>query len=91
MRALSAVFCILPPVLRSKATDAAQIAQRLKLAILCAVSTKQKGAVPAVALTAFAREADRRRALLAGYRAHLAKPVEATQLLATVARLAGRR
>lgn len=48
------------------------------------------GSTPAAALTAFARESDRKRALLAGYQAHLAKPVDAARLVATVARLAGR-
>lgn len=43
--------------------------------------------VPAVALTAFARPEDRQRALEAGYQAHLAKPVEAPELLSTAARL----
>jgi hypothetical protein len=46
--------------------------------------------VPAIALTAFARAEDRRRALLAGYQSHLAKPVEPADLLAAVASLLGR-
>jgi CheY-like chemotaxis protein len=46
------------------------------------------GGIPAIALTAFARSEDRTRALLAGYQAHLAKPVESTELLATVASFA---
>jgi PAS domain S-box-containing protein len=50
----------------------------------------QKGQIPAVALTAFARTEDRRRAALAGFHTHLAKPVEASELLAIVASLAGR-
>jgi CheY-like chemotaxis protein len=45
--------------------------------------------VPAIALTAYARPEDRRRALRAGYQAHLAKPVEATDLLATIASFVG--
>jgi CheY-like chemotaxis protein len=45
---------------------------------------------PAVALTAYARGEDRRRAILAGYQAHIAKPVETGELLAVVASLAGR-
>lgn len=44
--------------------------------------------VPAAALTAFARAEDRARALGAGYQAHLTKPIEAADLLATVATLA---
>jgi CheY-like chemotaxis protein len=46
--------------------------------------------VPAAALTALARVADRRRALMAGYQTHLTKPVDPTELVATVASLAGR-
>jgi signal transduction histidine kinase/ActR/RegA family two-component response regulator len=46
--------------------------------------------VPAVALTAFVRTEDRRRALLAGYQSHLAKPVDPGELIAVVAMLAGR-
>jgi signal transduction histidine kinase/ActR/RegA family two-component response regulator len=47
------------------------------------------GKTPAVALTAFARSEDRTRAMLAGYQMHLAKPVEAAELIATVASVAG--
>jgi CheY-like chemotaxis protein len=47
------------------------------------------GAVPAIALTAFARSKDRVRAMLAGYNVHVAKPVEPQELIATVATLAG--
>ena len=49
------------------------------------------GDVPAAALTAYARAEDRQRALDAGYQTHLAKPVDPAELIATVARLAGRR
>jgi CheY-like chemotaxis protein len=45
---------------------------------------------PTVALTAYARADDRRRALLAGFQAHIAKPVEGGELLAVIASLAGR-
>jgi CheY-like chemotaxis protein len=48
---------------------------------------EQGGAVPAIALTAFARAEDRTRALLAGYQLHLAKPVVPAELLAAVASL----
>jgi PAS domain S-box-containing protein len=40
--------------------------------------------VPAIALTAFAREADRRMAIEAGYQEHVGKPVEPTQLLTAI-------
>jgi signal transduction histidine kinase/PAS domain-containing protein len=46
--------------------------------------------VPAAALTAFARSEDRTRALLYGYQAHITKPVEPAELLATVVSLTGR-
>ena len=48
------------------------------------------GRVPAIALTAFSRLEDRTRALMAGYQAHLAKPVDAHELTITVASVAGR-
>jgi CheY-like chemotaxis protein len=41
--------------------------------------------VPAVAVTAFASDVDRRRALDAGYQVHLSKPVDPAALIATVA------
>jgi PAS domain S-box-containing protein len=46
--------------------------------------------IPAIALTAYARVQDRMRAILAGYSTHVAKPVEATELITVVASLAGR-
>ncbi len=46
------------------------------------------GAVPAVALTAFAREEDRVRAIAAGYDEHVPKPLEPAVLFAVIARLA---
>lgn len=48
------------------------------------------GDVPAVALTALARSEDRRRAIVAGFDMHVAKPTEAGELIAVVARLAHR-
>lgn len=46
--------------------------------------------LPAVALTAYAREQDREQALKAGYDRHLAKPVDPDELLATLVRLRDR-
>ncbi len=46
--------------------------------------------LPAVALTAFARAEDRRRAMLAGFQVHVAKPVDPDELTAIVASLVGR-
>jgi PAS domain S-box-containing protein len=51
---------------------------------------EEGGRVPAVALTAFARPEDRRRALIAGYQSHVAKPVVPEDLVAVIATLAGR-
>lgn len=50
----------------------------------------QGGRIPMVALTAFGRTSDRVRALDAGFQMHLKKPVEPSELLATVASLATR-
>jgi len=49
------------------------------------------GETPAAALTAYARDEDRERALDAGYQMHIAKPISAGQLVMTIARLVGRR
>jgi len=46
--------------------------------------------LPAIALTAYASAEDRERALAAGYDAHVAKPVDADELGAALARLASR-
>ena len=48
------------------------------------------GQIPALALTAYAREEDRSRALWAGYDAHLAKPITGESLLAVCATIARR-
>jgi CheY-like chemotaxis protein len=55
-----------------------------------AMSPREGGRVPAIALTAFARSEDRTRTMLAGYNVHLSKPVEPAELIAAVASLAGR-
>lgn len=57
---------------------------------LRAMSEKDGGRTPAVALTAFARSEDRRQAMLAGFDVHVAKPVEPGELVAVVSRLASR-
>jgi signal transduction histidine kinase len=43
--------------------------------------------VPAVAVTAYASELDRRRALAAGFQAHVSKPLDAIQLVQIIQRL----
>jgi CheY-like chemotaxis protein len=48
------------------------------------------GTTPAAAVTALARSEDRRRALLAGFQTHVAKPVDVIELIAVVATLARR-
>jgi len=50
-----------------------------------AVTARDGAPLPAIALTAYARAADRRRALEAGFKWHLAKPVEPSELVAAVA------
>ncbi|MBC8065245.1 MAG: PAS domain S-box protein, partial [Chlorobia bacterium] len=47
-------------------------------------------AIPATALTAFARSSDRTKALMAGFQSHVGKPVDPVELLVTVAALVGR-
>jgi signal transduction histidine kinase/ActR/RegA family two-component response regulator len=42
------------------------------------------GRIPAIALTAYTRTADRTRALAAGFQTHMGKPVEPTELVAAV-------
>ena len=46
--------------------------------------------VPAIALTALARDEDRKQALLAGYQVHISKPVDPAELVTVIATLAGR-
>ena len=48
------------------------------------------GGLPAIALTAFSRSEDRTRALRAGFLVHVSKPVEPSELVATVASVVGR-
>lgn len=55
-----------------------------------ALSRDDGGDIPAAALTAYARDADRSQALAAGYQMHIAKPIGAGQLVSMIARLAGR-
>jgi signal transduction histidine kinase/CheY-like chemotaxis protein len=47
------------------------------------------GSIPALALTAYARSEDRMKAVRAGFQMHMAKPVEAAELLTMVSSLAG--
>lgn len=45
--------------------------------------------LPAIALTALAGSEDRRRALVAGFQVHVAKPIDASELTAAIAALSG--
>jgi CheY-like chemotaxis protein len=58
------------------------------IASVRALAPGQGGATPAVALTAYGRTQDRRRALNAGFNIHVPKPVDPGELTAVVAELA---
>jgi CheY-like chemotaxis protein len=64
-------------------TDGYELIQRIR-----ELETGGARHIPAVALTAFARSEDRTRALRAGYQVHIAKPVEPSELVATLASFA---
>jgi PAS domain S-box-containing protein len=51
---------------------------------------EQGGAIPAVAVTAYARVEDRLRALQAGFQMHVAKPVEPAELITVLASVVGK-
>jgi CheY-like chemotaxis protein len=51
-------------------------------------SRARQGAIPAIALTAYARAVDRTRSLNAGFQMHLTKPVQPTELTAAVSAVA---
>lgn len=55
-----------------------------------ASESKQEDPIPAVALTAYAREEDYKQAIEAGFQRHIPKPVEPNELVAAVAQLVGR-
>ena len=55
-----------------------------------ALPAEEGGNTPAAALTAYARVADRTRALRAGFQLHVPKPVEPSELIAVIANLARR-
>jgi CheY-like chemotaxis protein len=61
------------------------------LAAVRAKAPEAGGEVPAAALTAYSRPEDRAASMLAGYDAHLSKPVDLHELIATVVRLRARR
>ncbi|HEX5875995.1 MAG TPA: PAS domain S-box protein [Pyrinomonadaceae bacterium] len=49
-----------------------------------ALPPEEGGRIPAIAVTAYAGASDRRRALLAGFQTHLAKPIEPDDLVAVI-------
>ena len=53
------------------------------------LEAERGGQIPAIALTAFAREEDRLKAMQAGFQRHVSKPVEPAKLATVVANLAG--
>ena len=64
--------------------DGYSLVRRLRL-----LPPEEGGRVPAIALSAYAREEDRLRALAAGFQQHLAKPLDPADLIAVVARTSG--
>jgi CheY-like chemotaxis protein len=63
--------------------DGYSLIQRLRSGVV-----PGSASIPAAALTAFARDEDRRLALAAGFQMHLAKPIDADALVSAVASLA---
>ena len=53
------------------------------------LDAESKRNIPAIALTAFSRNTDRRRALVERFNRHMGKPVEPMALVRAIAELAG--
>ncbi len=89
LEALSLISVHLPDVLVSDIgmpeVDGYEFMRRVR-----ALPADHGGRVPSVALTAFARSEDRARALMAGFLAHVSKPLDPSELVATIAAVAGR-
>jgi len=71
-----------------------EMAHRDGFALIAAVRARPPadgGDVPAATLTAYSRPEDRAASMMAGFDAHLSKPVDLHELIATVARLRARR
>ncbi|WP_341528310.1 response regulator [Nostoc sp. UHCC 0302] len=51
------------------------------------LSLEEGGQIPAIALTAYAGEGNEQQAIKAGFQAHIAKPIDPTQLIATIVNL----
>ncbi|MEH2139811.1 chemotaxis protein CheB [Nostoc sp.] len=54
-----------------------------------ALKAEAGGQIPAAAITAYATEQERQRAIDAGFQMHLAKPIDLTQLVLMIANLTG--
>ena len=65
--------------------DGYELMQRIRC-----LPVESGGKTPAVALTAYARAEDRLRALRAGYKMHVSKPIERAELIVVVASVVGR-
>jgi CheY-like chemotaxis protein len=52
-----------------------------------AFDEKRESPLPAIAITAYARPEDRQRSLLAGFHMHLSKPIDPSELVASIAGL----
>lgn len=55
-----------------------------------ALEAEAGGQIPAAAITAYATEQERQKAIDAGFQMHLAKPIQLTQLVLMIANLSGR-
>ena len=88
--ALAAVQRIKPDVIISDIGMAGENGYDL-IRKIRSLEPEQGGRIPAIALTAYAGAADRRRALLAGFQTHLAKPVDAEDLVAVILSLTFQR
>ena len=87
--ALTALRALRPDVLLSDIAMPGMDGHRL-IRRVRALDLGRGGATPAAAVTAFASNHDRMRALLAGYQVYIAKPFDPPELIALVARLARR-
>ncbi len=85
--ALAAVRALRPDVLLSDVEMPNESGYDL-LRQVRALPPEEGGRTPAAALTAYARGADRTRALRAGFQLHIPKPVEPSELIAAIANLA---
>jgi CheY-like chemotaxis protein len=88
--ALNAIKASLPDVLVSDIGLPGEDGYSL-IAHVRNMEAKHDECLPAVALTAYAREEDRQRALDSGFQMHLSKPVDPDELVRVIAKLSGRQ